>query len=114
MFFEQTKNEDGTTKIKKDEIYDADGDGHESVSEYIEKKKITPEGEEEVTEKKKKGSEKDKEVLEKVGKVAGTVSNVISSVPKFAAFSLGAGAGAGAEKFANLLRQLIKENNGNE
>lgn len=103
-----------TYKAADEDIYDADGDGEESVSEYIEKKKMSKtnaEGSEETEKPKKSAGEKDKEILQKAGKVAsgignavGNVANVIGAVPHVAAFT----AGLGASEIA----KIIKENLG--
>lgn len=92
---------------KENEMYDKDGDGKESVTEYIEKKKISSDAknaEEEQGKKEKKN--KNKEDLEKLGNVVGKVTSVVSSIPHFAAFGLGMGAGGVAEK----LREMMKWN----
>lgn len=92
---------------KNDDMYDADGDGKESVTEYIEKKKISSDAknaEEEQGKKEKKN--KNDEDLEKLGNAVGKVTSVVSSIPHFAAFGLGLGAGGIAER----LREMMKWN----
>lgn len=92
---------------KEEELYDKDGDGKESVTEYIEKKKISSDAknaEEEQGKKEKKN--KNDEDLEKLGNAVGKVTSVVSSIPHFAAFGLGLGAGGIAEK----LREMMKWN----
>lgn len=117
------KNDESLDKIKDnftppsskdDEMYDKDGDGQESVSEYIEKKKITSNAknaEEENARKEKKN--KNKEDLEKLGNIAGKVGNavgnaasIIGAVPHFAAFGLGMGAGGITEKVAEKIKEM--------
>jgi len=101
-----------TYKAADDDIYDADGDGEESVSEYIEKKKIATDakGEEEekaLASKKNKSKEdleKMKDAVGRVGNAIGNVSSVVSAVPKFAAFGLGAGTSALAKLIADELK----------
>lgn len=90
---------------KGDDMYDSDGDGQESVTEYIEKKKIASnaknEEEEQVKEEKKDKNKKD---LEKLGNAVKTTASVVGSIPHFAAFSLGAGTSALAKLFADQLQ----------
>lgn len=99
---------------KDEDMYDKDGDGQESVTEYIEKKKMATDakGEEEEKvlaakkDKSKEDLEKMKAAVGRVGDVIGNVSSVVSSVPKFAAFGLGAGTSA----LAKLIADEIKNN----
>lgn len=113
------KNEESIDKIKDnftppsakdDDMYDADGDGQESVTEYIEKKKMSSNAKDEEEENaKKEKKDKSKEELEKLGNIAskvgnavGNVASVVSAVPHFATFGLGLGAGK--------ISDIIKEN----
>lgn len=102
--------------LTKTEVYDPDGDGRESVSEYIEKKQTVPNAtesnESEKNEENKKKSEEEfekaKNVVKGAGNAIGNVASVISAVPKTAAFGLGAGATA----FAQILKEWLEGNNG--
>lgn len=99
------------TSVDKNEPYDKDGDGHESVSEYIEKKKITSNADNVEEEQKTEKKNKQKEELEKFGKVAsgigntiGNVASVATAIPHIAAFGLGAGSASLAKMFADYLK----------
>lgn len=97
------KNDESLDKIKDnftppaakdEEMYDKDGDGQESVTEYIEKKRMSSNAkndEEENAKKEKK--DKNKEDLEKLGNAIRTGASVVTSIPHFAAFGLGLGTG---------------------
>ena len=115
---EDLNNDNGVQKkgvnesffAKGGDMYDSDGDGKESVTEYIEKKKMSSDAKaaEEEQKKKEKKNKKNKsdEDLEKLGNAVGKVTSVVSSIPHFAAFGLGMGAGGVAEK----LREMMKWN----
>lgn len=102
--------------LTKTEIYDPDGDGRESVSEYIEKKKTVPNAtENNESEEKQKREQKSKEELQKVKNVAkgvgdtvGNIASVVSAVPKTAAVGLGAGFAG----LAKILSEWLEGNNG--
>lgn len=108
------KNEESVDKIKdnftppsakNDDMYDADGDGQESVTEYIEKKKMSANAKNEEEENAKaEKKDKNKEDLEKLGNAVRTGASVVSSIPHFAAFGLGAGTSAIAKWFADQLK----------
>ncbi len=103
----QKKDVNESLFAKGNDMYDSDGDGKESVTEYIEKKKMSSDAknaEEEQGKKEKKN--KNDEDLEKLGNAVGKVTSVVSSIPHFAAFGLGMGAGGIAEK----LREMMKWN----
>ena len=100
------------TSVDKNEPYDKDGDGHESVSEYIEKKKITSNADNTEEEQKTAKKNKQKEELEKVGKIAsgvgnaiGNIASVATAIPHVAAFGLGAGSASLAKMFADYLKE---------
>ena len=80
-------------------IADFDNDGHESVSEYYQKQKAERDSEKDQEKEQKKDKGKDEEET----KAIQTVGSVISTVPHWASFALGAGAGGG---FGWLLKQL--------
>lgn len=104
------KDNSTPSAVKEEEMYDADGDGQESVTEYIEKKKILSDAKNEEEEQaKKEKKDKNKEDLQQLGNVVGKVTSVITSVPHYAAFGLGMGAGGLAEKIKEMIKQ---ESNG--
>lgn len=89
---------------KGEEMYDKDGDGQESVSEYIEKKKMSSDAknsEEENAKKEKK--DKNKKDLEKLGNAIRTGASVVTSIPHFAAFGLGLGTGG----LAGIMKDML-------
>ena len=101
----QKKDVNESLFAKGGDMYDSDGDGKESVTEYIEKKKMSSDAknaEEEQGKKEKKN--KNDEDLEKLGNAVGKVTSVVTSIPHFAAFGLGAGVGSVAEKFREMLK----------
>ena len=86
--FEKKETDDGT-EVKKTVINDSDGDGHESVTEYIEKKNLERnESEPQQTEEKVKEKNEDEEKVKEV------VQTVARAVPHFTSFALGGLAGS--------------------
>lgn len=101
------KNDEELDKVKEehtppmaDEMNDADGDGKESVKEYVDRKKVERESEEQnkkaEDENKKNMSEEDAKRL-KEG--LSTAANVISAVPHIATFGAGAVTAGLVKKF---------------
>lgn len=77
---EDQKNEINKTVT---EIYDKDGDGHESVTEYVEKKRIDSAAKKDIEEQQKQEKkEKGKEKLKKAINVAKSVGNTVAEVAK--------------------------------
>ena len=107
------KNDESLDKVKDnftppaakdEEMYDKDGDGQESVTEYIEKKRMSSNAkndEEENAKKEKK--DKNKEDLEKLGNAIRTGASVVTSIPHFAAFGLGLGTGG----LAGIMKDML-------
>ena len=97
----------------EEEIYDKDGDGRESVSEYIEKKKMKTNAKPDTEEQpKEKTSDKDKEFFEKaknvvsgVGNAVGNVASVMTAIPHVAAF----GAAMGTTALAKIIADELKK-----
>ena len=91
--------QDNEEKLKEQKgMLDLDNDGHESVAEYYAKKKTERKDEEEQKKADKKPKQNDDEqALQAVG-------HVISAVPHFASFALGAGAGGGLGWLIDKLR----------
>lgn len=80
-------------------MLDLDNDGHESVSEYYVKKKNERKDEEGQKKADKKPKQNDDEqALQAVG-------HIVSAVPHFASFALGAGAGGGLGWLIDKLRE---------
>lgn len=106
------KNEESVDAIKDnfvppaakgEEMYDKDGDGQESVSEYIEKKKMSSDAKKGEEDEKKEKKDKSKEDLEKLGNAVRTGASVVSSIPHFAAFGLGLGTGG----LAGIMKDML-------
>lgn len=106
------KNEESVDAIKDnfvppaakgEEMYDKDGDGQESVSEYIEKKKMSSDAKKGEEDEKKEKKDKNKEDLEKLGNAVRTGASVVSSIPHFAAFGLGLGTGG----LAGIMKDML-------
>ena len=96
--------EDEEKRKGQSEMLDFDNDGHESVAEYYAKKKNERKDEEEQKKADKKPKQNDDEqALQAVG-------HVVSVVPHFASFALGAGAGGGLKWLIDKMR----EGNGKE
>lgn len=106
------KNEESVDAIKDnfvppaakgEEMYDKDGDGQESVSEYIEKKKMSSDAKKGEEDEKKEKKDKNKEDLKKLGNAVRTGASVVSSIPHFAAFGLGLGTGG----LAGIMKDML-------
>lgn len=91
-------------------MLDLDNDGHESVSEYYQKKKAERDAnKEKLLQKKKERRNKDEEDAKALMHGVGTV---ISAVPHFASFALGAGAGGGFKWLYDEYKKLREKENG--
>ena len=91
--------EDEEKRKEQSEMLDFDNDGHESVAEYYAKKKTERKDEEEQKKADKKPKQnEDEQALQAVG-------HVVSAVPHFASFALGAGAGGGLGWLLKKLRE---------
>lgn len=95
---------------EKSEIADYDNDGHESVTEYYQKQKSERDADkEQLSSQKKEKGNKDEEDAKALMQGVGTV---ISAVPHFASFALGAGAGGGFKWVFDELKKLREKENG--
>ncbi len=103
--------QDNVEKRKEQsEILDLDNDGHESVSEYYQKQKSERDAnKEQLSLHKKEDKNKDEETAKTVMQGIGTV---VSAVPHFATFALGAGAGGGFKWIFDELKKLREKENG--
>lgn len=114
----QKPMEDGNieqTTIEK--TYDPDGDGKESVSEYIEKKKIdadTQSAEEDAqkTEKKSKQKEDEEKIKNTIGRVASGIGNTVQTVASVVPHTVSFGLGLGASQLADIFNDYFKKKNG--
>lgn len=103
--------QDNAEKSKEQSgMLDLDNDGHESVSEYYQKQKSERDADkEQLSSQKKENKNEDEETAKAIMQGAGTV---ISAVPHFASFALGAGAGGGFKWVFDELKKLREKENG--
>ena len=103
--------QDNVEKRKeKSEMLDLDNDGHESVSEYYQKQKSERDADkEQMSSQKKERGNKDEEDAKALMQGVGTV---ISAVPHFASFALGAGTGGGFKWLYDEYKKLREKENG--
>lgn len=92
------------------EMLDLDNDGHESVSEYYQKQKSERDAnKEQLFSQKKENENKDEETAKAIMQGVGTV---VSAIPHYASFALGAGAGGGFKWLYDELKKLREKENG--
>lgn len=103
--------QDNVEKRKEQsEMLDLDNDGHESVSEYYQKQKSERDAnKEQMSSQKKENKNEDEETAKALIQGAGTV---ISAVPHFASFALGAGTGGGFKLLLDELKKYREKENG--
>jgi hypothetical protein len=95
---------------EQSEMLDLDNDGHESVSEYYQKQKSERDAnKEQLSSQKKENKNEDEETAKALIQGAGTV---ISAVPHFASFVLGAGTGGGFKWLYDEYKKLREKENG--
>lgn len=95
---------------EQSEMLDLDNDGHESVSEYYQKQKSERDADkEQLSSQKKESGNKDEEDAKAIMQGVGTV---ISAVPHFASFALGAGTGGGFKWLYDEYKKLREKENG--
>ena len=117
---EQKPTEDGNIKKTTiEETYDPDGDGQESVTEYIEKKKIGADAKdnEETLEKAQKGEKRKQEeekIKNTIGKVASGVGNAVQTVASVVPHVASFGLGLGSRELAQIFADYFKNKNGSK
>ena len=92
------------------EMLDLDNDGHESVSEYYQKQKSERDAnKEQLSSQKKDDKNKDEEDAKALIQGVGTV---VSAIPHYASFALGAGAGGSFKWLYDEYKKLREKENG--
>jgi hypothetical protein len=103
--------QDNVEKRKEQsEMLDLDNDGHESVSEYYQKQKSERDAnKEQMSSQKKENKNSDEETAKTVMQGIGTV---VSAIPHYASFALGAGAGGSFKWLLDELKKYREKENG--